>query len=107
MATALQIELKVSILACLFSTRENNKHRNVKVEKTPGLMPVFQKDDTITVANASTINNGASALARPRSRAPIRLLNSPFLHLRLLFYTYIRLVGAYIHMALTLNGSEP
>ncbi len=34
----------------------------VKFEKIPSLRPAFQKDGTITAANASTINDGASAL---------------------------------------------
>jgi acetyl-CoA C-acetyltransferase len=35
---------------------------NVKLEKIPGLKPVFQKGGTVTAANASTINDGAAAL---------------------------------------------
>ncbi|MBK7764549.1 MAG: acetyl-CoA C-acyltransferase [Bacteroidetes bacterium] len=35
---------------------------NVKFEKIPGLKPVFIKDGTVTAANASTMNDGASAL---------------------------------------------
>ena len=34
----------------------------VKFEKIPGLKPVFQKDGTVTAANASTLNDGAAAL---------------------------------------------
>ena len=34
----------------------------VKFEKIPSLRPVFTKDGTVTAANASTINDGASAL---------------------------------------------
>jgi acetyl-CoA C-acetyltransferase len=34
----------------------------VKFEKIPSLRPVFKKDGTVTAANASTINDGASAL---------------------------------------------
>lgn len=33
-----------------------------KFDKIPGLKPVFEKDGTITAANASTINDGASAM---------------------------------------------
>lgn len=32
------------------------------LEKIPGLKPVFEKDGTITAANASTINDGAAAI---------------------------------------------
>jgi acetyl-CoA C-acetyltransferase len=34
----------------------------VKFEKIPALRPVFEKDGTITAANASTINDGAAAV---------------------------------------------
>lgn len=34
----------------------------VKFEKIPALKPVFQKDGTVTAANASTLNDGAAAL---------------------------------------------
>jgi acetyl-CoA C-acetyltransferase len=35
---------------------------NVKFEKIPELKPAFQKDGTVTAANASTLNDGAAAL---------------------------------------------
>ncbi len=35
---------------------------NVKIEKIPNLRPVFQKEGSVTAANASTLNDGASAL---------------------------------------------
>ncbi|MEP1094252.1 MAG: acetyl-CoA C-acyltransferase [Cyclobacteriaceae bacterium] len=35
---------------------------NVNFEKIPNLRPVFNKEGTVTAANASTINDGASAL---------------------------------------------
>ena len=35
---------------------------NVKFDKIPALKPVFVKDGTVTAANASTMNDGASAL---------------------------------------------
>lgn len=35
----------------------------VNFEKIPGLKPVFQKDGTVTAANASSINDGASAVS--------------------------------------------
>ena len=35
---------------------------SVKFDKIPGLKPVFQKDGTVTAANASTLNDGAAAL---------------------------------------------
>ena len=41
---------------------EDEEYNNVKIEKIPKLRPVFEKDGTITAANASTLNDGASAL---------------------------------------------
>jgi acetyl-CoA C-acetyltransferase len=41
---------------------EDEEYKQVKFEKIPGLKPVFQKDGTVTAANASTLNDGASAL---------------------------------------------
>ena len=35
---------------------------NVKFDKIPGLKPAFEKDGTVTAANASTMNDGAAAL---------------------------------------------
>jgi len=35
---------------------------NVKFEKIPTLSPAFQRDGTVTAANASTLNDGAAAL---------------------------------------------
>ncbi len=41
---------------------EDEEFKNVKIDKIPNLRSVFKKDGTITAANASTINDGASAL---------------------------------------------
>ncbi|MEP1779280.1 acetyl-CoA C-acyltransferase [Reichenbachiella sp.] len=41
---------------------EDEEYKNVKFEKIPSLRPVFNKDGSVTAANASTINDGASAL---------------------------------------------
>lgn len=41
---------------------EDEEYKNVKFEKIPSLRPAFTKDGTVTAANASTINDGASAL---------------------------------------------
>lgn len=41
---------------------EDEEYKNVKMDKIPGLRPVFQKEGTVTAANASTLNDGASAL---------------------------------------------
>jgi acetyl-CoA C-acetyltransferase len=40
----------------------DEEYTNVSFDKIPGLKPVFQKDGTVTAANASTINDGAAAL---------------------------------------------
>ena len=41
---------------------EDEEYKNVMFEKIPSLKPAFTKDGTVTAANASTINDGASAL---------------------------------------------
>ena len=41
---------------------EDEEYKKVILEKIPNLRPVFEKEGTITAANASTINDGASAL---------------------------------------------
>lgn len=41
---------------------EDEEYKNVQFDKIPGLRPAFTADGTVTAANASTINDGASAL---------------------------------------------
>ena len=41
---------------------KDEEYTAVKLEKIPALRPVFDKEGTITAANASTLNDGASAL---------------------------------------------
>lgn len=41
---------------------EDEEFRNVMFDKIPSLKPVFDKGGTVTAANASTMNDGASAL---------------------------------------------
>ncbi len=41
---------------------EDEEYKNVNFEKIPALKPTFTKDGTVTAANASTLNDGASAL---------------------------------------------
>lgn len=41
---------------------KDEEYTNVKMEKIPTLNTVFKKDGTVTAANASTLNDGASAL---------------------------------------------
>lgn len=41
---------------------QDEEFKNVKMEKIPTLRPVFDKEGTVTAANASTLNDGAAAL---------------------------------------------
>ena len=41
---------------------EDEEYKKVKFEKIPYLRAVFSKDGTVSAANASTINDGASAM---------------------------------------------
>jgi len=41
---------------------DDEEYKNVKPEKVPSLKPAFQKDGTVTAANASKLNDGAAAL---------------------------------------------
>lgn len=54
------VEVKTKKGDVLFA--EDEEYKNVNFEKIPGLKPVFQKDGTVTAANASTMNDGAAAL---------------------------------------------
>ena len=42
--------------------QHDEEYKNVNFDKVPGLRAVFSKEGTVTAANASTINDGASAL---------------------------------------------
>ena len=41
---------------------EDEEFKNVRFDKIPNLRPAFDKEGTVTAANASTLNDGASAL---------------------------------------------
>tara|TARA_B100001750_G_scaffold248334_1_gene278502 strand:+ start:1941 stop:3116 length:1176 start_codon:yes stop_codon:yes gene_type:complete len=41
---------------------EDEEFKNVKMDKIPHLKPVFEKEGTVTAANASTLNDGAASL---------------------------------------------
>jgi acetyl-CoA C-acetyltransferase len=45
---------------------EDEEFKNVMFDKIPSLRPVFEKDGSVTAANASTMNDGASALVLAR-----------------------------------------
>ncbi len=42
--------------------KEDEEYKNVNFDKIPSLKPVFTKEGTVTAANASTLNDGASAV---------------------------------------------
>ncbi len=42
--------------------KEDEEYKKVRFDKIPNLRPAFSKDGTVTAANASTINDGASAI---------------------------------------------
>ncbi len=42
--------------------KEDEEYKNIKFDKVAQLKPVFQKDGSVTAANASTLNDGAAAL---------------------------------------------
>lgn len=44
------------------TVEEDEEFKNIKYDKVGKLKPVFQKEGTVTAANASTINDGAAAL---------------------------------------------
>lgn len=52
---------------------EDEEYKQVKMEKIPALRPAFQKEGTVTAANASTLNDGASALVLASEAAVERL----------------------------------
>lgn len=41
---------------------EDEEYKNLKADKVPTLKPAFQKDGTVTAANASKLNDGAAAV---------------------------------------------
>lgn len=41
---------------------EDEEYKNVRMDKIPTLRPAFDKEGSVTAANASTLNDGASAL---------------------------------------------
>lgn len=42
--------------------KEDEEYKNVRFDKVPNLRPAFNKEGTVTAANASTLNDGAAAL---------------------------------------------
>lgn len=56
---------------------EDEEFRNVKLEKIPTLRPVFDKEGSVTAANASTLNDGASALVLMSAEKAVELGVTP------------------------------
>ena len=44
------------------SSGRDEEYTNVRIDKIPSLRPAFDKEGSVTAANASTLNDGASAL---------------------------------------------
>jgi acetyl-CoA C-acetyltransferase len=61
---------------------EDEEYRNVAMDKIPGLRPVFQKEGTVTAANASTLNDGAAALVLMSATKAAELGLKPFARIR-------------------------
>ena len=61
---------------------EDEEFRNVVFEKIPSLKPVFDKEGTVTAANASTMNDGASALVLASKEAVERYGLRPIAKIR-------------------------
>ena len=61
---------------------EDEEYKNVRMEKIPALRPVFDKEGTITAANASTLNDGASALVMMSAEKAVELNIIPLAKIR-------------------------
>jgi acetyl-CoA acetyltransferase len=71
--------------------KEDEEYKNIKVDKVASLKPVFKKDGgTVTAANASTLNDGASAVVLA-SEEKLKTLGSKPL---------AKIIGQYISLAL-------
>jgi len=60
----------------------DEEYKNVKFGKIPNLRPAFDKNGTITAANASTLNDGASALVLMSAEKAAELGLKPIAKLR-------------------------
>ena len=61
---------------------EDEEYKNVFFEKIPGLKPAFSKDGTVTAANASTLNDGASAVVLVSKEKAVELGLTPLAKIR-------------------------
>ena len=55
----------------------DEEHTNVRLDKVPQLRPAFDKEGTVTAANASTLNDGASALVLASEEAVAKMGLTP------------------------------
>lgn len=60
----------------------DEEYKNVNYNKIPSLRPVFNKDGSVTAANASTINDGASAIVLVSKRKLEELRLKPLAKIR-------------------------
>jgi acetyl-CoA C-acetyltransferase len=61
---------------------EDEEYKNVNLDKIPTLAPVFDKAGTVTAANASTLNDGASALILASAEAVAKYNLKPIAKIR-------------------------
>ena len=61
---------------------EDEEYKNVMMDKIPNLRPVFNKDGTVTAANASTLNDGAAALVLMSKKKAAELNLTPLATLK-------------------------
>jgi acetyl-CoA C-acetyltransferase len=61
---------------------QDEEYHNIKFDKVPTLAPVFEKEGTITAANASTLNDGAAALVLMSAAKAAELGIKPLAKLR-------------------------
>lgn len=62
--------------------KEDEEYKNVKIDKIPNLRPVFNKDGSVTAANASTLNDGAAALVIMSAEKAAKLNLKPLAKIR-------------------------
>jgi acetyl-CoA C-acetyltransferase len=61
---------------------QDEEYNNIKFDKVSSLAPVFEKEGTITAANASTLNDGAAALVLMSAQKAAELGLKPLAKLR-------------------------
>ena len=71
------VGVEISSRKGTFMMLEDEEYKSVNFEKIPTLRAAFSKDGTVTAANASTINDGASALVLASAEAVKRLNLKP------------------------------